>query len=148
VDKADRVHLGSEWDYRIKTQPSRLGGWQADSATAIRTIPDPVSPSLSMHRGYLPINGTDAELQRVTDLMAPPGIAITHRLIAEGDKEALLPEEMLIFAGSGWQRSKPTFWRRRGAVFFLSASRLRNRAKGEARRITWAPAEWVCEPSL
>lgn len=37
-----------------------------------------------------------------------------------------------MFAGSGWQRSKPGFWRRRCSLF-LSASRLRNRAKGEAR---------------
>jgi hypothetical protein len=48
-------------------------------------------------------------VQRVTDLAASPGIAITHRLIAEGDEEPPLPEAMLIQAGSGWQRSKPGF---------------------------------------
>ena len=46
------------------------------------------------------VNPTDAELQRAIDAIAPPGIAIGHRLIAEGDDEALLPEEMQAFAAS------------------------------------------------
>jgi 4'-phosphopantetheinyl transferase EntD len=42
----------------------------------------------------------DPELQRAIDSMAPPGIAIAHRLISEGDEHALLPEEIPAFAAS------------------------------------------------
>ena len=39
-------------------------------------------------------------LQRAIDAIAVPGILVGHRLIAEGDELALLPEEMAAFAGS------------------------------------------------
>lgn len=64
--------------------------------------------------------------------MAPRALPSRTALMAEDDDEAPLPEAMLIFAGRGWQRSKSDFWRRRCSLF-LSASPLRNRAKGEAR---------------
>lgn len=40
------------------------------------------------------------QLQTILDSTAMPGIAIGHRLIAEGDEMALLPEEFAAFAGS------------------------------------------------
>ncbi|MEA2979867.1 MAG: hypothetical protein QOF09_1690 [Alphaproteobacteria bacterium] len=39
-------------------------------------------------------------LQRAIDAISIPGILIDHRLIADGDELALLPEEMPAFAGS------------------------------------------------
>src|ERR1044071_7158513 len=43
---------------------------------------------------------THQPLQRAIDAISIPGILIDHRLIAEGDELALLPEEMPAFAGS------------------------------------------------
>jgi 4'-phosphopantetheinyl transferase EntD len=43
---------------------------------------------------------TSPELQRAIDTIAVPGITVAHRLIAEGDETALLPEERAAFAGS------------------------------------------------
>src|SRR5206468_2602657 len=40
------------------------------------------------------------QLARAIDAVAVPGILTGHRLIAEGDDLALLPEEMAAFAGS------------------------------------------------
>jgi 4'-phosphopantetheinyl transferase EntD len=46
------------------------------------------------------MNATDPELARAIVAMAVPGIAVDHRLIAEGDEAALLADEMAAFAGS------------------------------------------------
>jgi len=46
------------------------------------------------------MNATDPELARAIEAMAVPGIAVDHRLIADHDEAALLPEEMAAFAGS------------------------------------------------
>ena len=46
------------------------------------------------------MNATNPALQRAIDAMAVPGILVDHRLIADGDELALLPEEMAAFAGS------------------------------------------------
>ena len=46
------------------------------------------------------MNLTDPELQRAIDSMTPTGIAVAHRLISEGDENALLPEEIPAFATS------------------------------------------------
>jgi 4'-phosphopantetheinyl transferase EntD len=46
------------------------------------------------------MNATDDKLALAIDAVAVPGILIGHRLIAEGDDLALLPEEMAAFAGS------------------------------------------------
>jgi 4'-phosphopantetheinyl transferase EntD len=46
------------------------------------------------------MNATDPELARAIAAMVVPGIAIDHRLIAEGDEAALLSDEMAAFAGS------------------------------------------------
>jgi 4'-phosphopantetheinyl transferase EntD len=46
------------------------------------------------------INLIDARLQRAIESMTPTGIAIDHRLISEGDEEALLAEEISAFASS------------------------------------------------
>jgi len=46
------------------------------------------------------MNATDPDLARAITAMAVPGIAIDHRLIAEGDEAALLADEMTAFAGS------------------------------------------------
>jgi 4'-phosphopantetheinyl transferase EntD len=43
---------------------------------------------------------TSLPLQRAIDAMAVPGILVDHRLIADGDELALLPDEMAAFAGS------------------------------------------------
>ena len=45
-------------------------------------------------------NATDEQLALAIDAVAMPGVLIGHRLIAEGDDLALLPEEMAAFAGS------------------------------------------------
>jgi|KBSMisStandDraft_5_1062788.scaffolds.fasta_scaffold222677_1 4'-phosphopantetheinyl transferase EntD len=45
-------------------------------------------------------NATDEQLALAIDAVAMPGVLIGHRLIAEGDDLALLPEEMAGFAGS------------------------------------------------
>jgi 4'-phosphopantetheinyl transferase EntD len=39
-------------------------------------------------------------LQSLVDALAPPGILIGHRLISDGDETALMPEELVAFAGS------------------------------------------------
>src|SRR6478752_2835073 len=39
-------------------------------------------------------------LQDAIETMSVPGISIGHRMIADGDELALLPEEMAAFAGS------------------------------------------------
>ena len=39
-------------------------------------------------------------LQHAIDAISVPGVAVEHRLIAEGDEQALLPEEMAAFASS------------------------------------------------
>jgi len=44
--------------------------------------------------------GMDAELQRAIASISLPRIAVLHRLIAEGDEAALLPEEIPAFVGS------------------------------------------------
>jgi len=41
-----------------------------------------------------------SDLQRSIDAMAAPGILIDHRLIADGDEFALLPEELVALASS------------------------------------------------
>jgi len=46
------------------------------------------------------MNATNPALQRAIDAMAVPGILVDHRLIADGDELALLPEEMGAFTGS------------------------------------------------
>jgi 4'-phosphopantetheinyl transferase EntD len=46
------------------------------------------------------MNATDPELARAIAAMAVPGIAVGHRLIADGDEAALLADEMAAFAGS------------------------------------------------
>ena len=43
---------------------------------------------------------TSLPLQRAIEAMAVPGISVDHRFIADGDELALLPEELLAFAGS------------------------------------------------
>lgn len=43
---------------------------------------------------------TNPPLQRAIDAISVPGILIGHRLIADGDELALLPEELVAFAGS------------------------------------------------
>jgi 4'-phosphopantetheinyl transferase EntD len=45
-------------------------------------------------------NATDPELARAIDAMTVPGILVEHRIIADGDESALLPEEIGAFAGS------------------------------------------------
>jgi 4'-phosphopantetheinyl transferase EntD len=39
-------------------------------------------------------------LQRAIDALSVPGILVGHRIIADGDERALLPEEMTAFTGS------------------------------------------------
>ena len=46
------------------------------------------------------MTATSPPLQRAIDAMSVPGILVDHRLIADGDELALLPEEMAAFAGS------------------------------------------------
>jgi 4'-phosphopantetheinyl transferase EntD len=46
------------------------------------------------------MTATHQPLQRAIDAISIPGILIDHRLIADGDELALLPEEMPAFAGS------------------------------------------------
>ena len=46
------------------------------------------------------MNATDPELTRAIAAMAVLGIAVDHRLIADGDEAALLADEMAAFAGS------------------------------------------------
>jgi 4'-phosphopantetheinyl transferase EntD len=46
------------------------------------------------------MNATSPPLQRAIDAVTVPGIAVGHRLIADGDELALLPEELDAFAGS------------------------------------------------
>ena len=43
---------------------------------------------------------TSPPLQRAIDAMSVPGILVGHRVIADGDERALLPEERDAFAGS------------------------------------------------
>jgi 4'-phosphopantetheinyl transferase EntD len=45
-------------------------------------------------------NAEDPELARAIDAVAVPGILVGHRLIADGDEQALLPEELGAFAAS------------------------------------------------
>jgi 4'-phosphopantetheinyl transferase EntD len=45
-------------------------------------------------------NVTDEQLALAADAVAAPGILVGHRLIADGDDLALMPEEMAAFAGS------------------------------------------------
>jgi len=46
------------------------------------------------------MNATSPPLQRAIDAVSVPGIGVGHRLIADGDELALLPEELDAFAGS------------------------------------------------
>jgi 4'-phosphopantetheinyl transferase EntD len=46
------------------------------------------------------MNATTSPLARAIEAMSVPGILVDHRLIAEGDELALLPAEMVAFAGS------------------------------------------------
>jgi 4'-phosphopantetheinyl transferase EntD len=46
------------------------------------------------------MNLTDIRLQRAVESITPTGIAIEHRLISEGDEEALIAEEISAFAAS------------------------------------------------
>jgi 4'-phosphopantetheinyl transferase EntD len=46
------------------------------------------------------MNATNPALALAIDAMAVPGIVVDHRLIADGDELALLPEEIGAFAGS------------------------------------------------
>jgi 4'-phosphopantetheinyl transferase EntD len=46
------------------------------------------------------MTASDPQLQRAIDGMCVPGIVIDHRLIAEGDELALLPDEVAAFDGS------------------------------------------------
>ena len=46
------------------------------------------------------MNRIDEELQRAIDSITPPHIAVAHRIIAQGDETALLPEELAAFASS------------------------------------------------
>jgi 4'-phosphopantetheinyl transferase EntD len=46
------------------------------------------------------MTATSPPLQRAIDAVLVPGILVDHRLIAEGDELALLPEEVPAFAGS------------------------------------------------
>ena len=45
-------------------------------------------------------NAEDSELARAIDAVAVPGILVAHRFIADGDEQALLPEEIDAFAAS------------------------------------------------
>src|SRR6185503_3109793 len=47
-----------------------------------------------------PMATNDAPLQQMLDVIAPPGILLSHRVIASGDELALLPEEFTAFATS------------------------------------------------
>src|SRR3954468_24371249 len=46
------------------------------------------------------MNATNSQLARAIEAMSVPGILVDHRLIADGDELALLPEEMPAFAAS------------------------------------------------
>src|SRR5215213_5204867 len=46
------------------------------------------------------MNATTSQLTRAIEAMSVPGIVVDHRLIADGDELALLPEETPAFAGS------------------------------------------------
>jgi 4'-phosphopantetheinyl transferase EntD len=46
------------------------------------------------------MTATSPPLQRAIEAIAVPGIVVDHRLIADGDELALLPEEMAAFAAS------------------------------------------------
>lgn len=49
---------------------------------------------------HVTTNATSQPLQRAIDAMTVPGIVVEHRLIADGDELALLPEEMAAFSAS------------------------------------------------
>ena len=46
------------------------------------------------------MNATSPPLQRAIDAISVPGIGVDHRLIADGDELALLPEELDAFAAA------------------------------------------------
>src|SRR5438445_1128676 len=46
------------------------------------------------------MNATTSPLARAIEAMSIPGILVDHRMIADGDELALLPEEAIAFAGS------------------------------------------------